>query len=45
MAEKDVGEYVQSAAGCTASSLLAPKGTASLFVQYDVLFEEIAGKL
>ena len=40
MAEKDVGEYVQSVAGSTASSFVAPKGTASLFVQYDVLFEE-----
>jgi hypothetical protein len=33
LAEKDVREYVQSAAGSTASSFVAPKETASLLVQ------------
>jgi hypothetical protein len=44
MAEKDVMECVQSAAGSTAS-FVAPTETASLIVQYDVLFEEITGNL
>jgi hypothetical protein len=45
MAEKDVVEYVQRAAGSSTASIVAPKNTATLFVQYDVLFEEITGKL
>jgi hypothetical protein len=44
MAEKDVMEYVQSAAGSSTASFVAPKETASLFVQYDVSFDEITGK-
>ena len=43
MAEKDVGKYVQISTA--SSSFVAPKETASLFVQYDVLFDEITGKL
>ena len=43
MTERDVGEYVHSATRSTA--FVAPKETASLFVQYDVLFEELTGKL
>jgi hypothetical protein len=43
MAEKDVSEYVHSSTA--SSSFVAPKETASLFVQYDVLFDEITGKL
>ena len=39
--ERDVGEFVQSATGSTA--FVAPNETASLFVQYDVLFEESTG--
>ena len=43
MAEKDVSEYVHSS---TASfSFVTPKETASLLVQYDVLFDAITGKL
>jgi hypothetical protein len=40
LAESDVSAYVQSATGTTAS-----KESACLFVQYDVLFEEINGYL
>ena len=43
LAESDVSEYVQSAAGETA--FVPPKETAYLFVLYDVLFEEIIGTL
>jgi hypothetical protein len=43
MAEKDVSEYVYSSTA--SSSFVAPNETASLFVQYDVLFDEITGKL
>ena len=43
MAENEVIEYAQSSAGFTA--IVPPRETASLFVQYDVLFEEITGKL
>jgi hypothetical protein len=43
MAEKDVSEYVHSS--IASSSFVAPKETASLFVQYDVLFDEMTGKL
>jgi hypothetical protein len=43
MAEKDVSEYVHSFNAST--SFVAPKETASLFVQYDVYFDVITGKL
>ena len=43
MAEKDVSEYVHSSTA--SSSFVTPKETASLFVQYDVLFDEFTGKL
>ena len=43
MAENDVSGYVHSS--IASSSFVAPKETASLFVQYDVLFDEITGKL
>jgi hypothetical protein len=41
--EKDVSEYVHSSTG--SFSFVAPKETASLLVQYDVLFDAITGKL
>jgi hypothetical protein len=41
MAEKDVSEYVHCFTA--SSSFVAPKETQ--FVQYDVLFDEITGKL
>jgi hypothetical protein len=43
LAESDVSDHVQSAAGATA--FIHPKEDAFLFVQYDVLFEEIIGNL
>ena len=43
MAEKDVSEYIHTS--IAPASFVAPKDTASLFVQYDVLFDEITGKL
>ena len=39
LAEADVSAYLQSAAGAT--TFVPPKESACLFVQYDVLFEEI----
>jgi hypothetical protein len=39
LAEYDVFEYMQSATGAT--YFIPPKDSACLFVQYDVLFEEI----
>jgi hypothetical protein len=41
MAEKDVSEYVYISTA--SSSFLAPNETASLFGQYDVLFDEFTG--
>ena len=43
MAENDVSGYVHSS--IASSSFVAPKETAYLSVQYDVLFDEITGKL
>ena len=43
MAEKDVSEYVHSSTA--SSSFVAPKETACLCLQNDVLFDEITGKL
>ena len=43
MAEKDVSEYVHIS--IASSSFVAPKETVPFFVQYDVLFNEITGKL
>jgi hypothetical protein len=43
LAELDVSEYVYTSAGATA--FVPPKENTCLFVQYDVLFEEIISNL